>query len=54
MGQLEATPTQVNAKMGYLEADIRIYLMFASFEHLVFQFEHLVSQSILQVGLFEP
>ena len=30
VGQLEATPTQVNAKMGYLEADIRIYLMFAS------------------------
>ena len=29
VGQLEATPTQVNAKMGYLEADIRIYLMFA-------------------------
>ena len=27
VGQLEATPTQVNAKMGYLEANIRIYLM---------------------------
>ena len=30
VGQLEATPTQVNAKMGYLEANIRIYLMCAS------------------------